>query len=48
MAGATTIIGVDINPAKFELATKLGMTGSLNPKEPVPIFAAAGSEGKWC
>lgn len=31
MAGASTIIGVDINDSKFELATKLGATDLINP-----------------
>ncbi len=33
MVGADKIIGVDINPAKVELATKFGMTDFVNPKE---------------
>ncbi|SET62084.1 S-(hydroxymethyl)glutathione dehydrogenase/class III alcohol dehydrogenase [Stigmatella erecta] len=33
MVGANMIIGVDINPARRELATKLGMTHFVNPKE---------------
>ncbi|MDB4940507.1 MAG: S-(hydroxymethyl)glutathione dehydrogenase [Labilithrix sp.] len=33
MAGADMIIGVDINPAREELARKLGMTHFVNPKE---------------
>ncbi|KXN69117.1 alcohol dehydrogenase [Conidiobolus coronatus NRRL 28638] len=32
-AGASRIIGVDINPSKKELATKLGMTEFVNPKD---------------
>ncbi|KAL3677446.1 hypothetical protein R1sor_027394 [Riccia sorocarpa] len=32
-AGATEIIGVDINPAKFELAKNFGCTKFVNPKE---------------
>jgi len=31
--GASRIIGVDINPDKFALATKLGATECVNPKE---------------
>jgi S-(hydroxymethyl)glutathione dehydrogenase/alcohol dehydrogenase len=31
MAGATTIIGVDINDSKFELAKQLGATEVINP-----------------
>ena len=33
ISGASTIIGVDINPAKFELATKLGATACVNPAD---------------
>jgi len=33
MAGAGRIIGVDINPAKYELARQLGATDFLNPKD---------------
>lgn len=32
MAGASRIIGIDINESKFELATKLGATDLINPK----------------
>lgn len=32
-AGATRIIGVDLNPAKFEFAKKLGCTECLNPAD---------------
>ncbi|MCC4833978.1 S-(hydroxymethyl)glutathione dehydrogenase/class III alcohol dehydrogenase [Shewanella sp. 10N.7] len=32
MAGASRIIGVDLNESKFELATKLGVTDCINPK----------------
>ncbi|MCL1143839.1 S-(hydroxymethyl)glutathione dehydrogenase/class III alcohol dehydrogenase [Shewanella gaetbuli] len=32
MAGASRIIGIDINESKFELATKLGATDCINPK----------------
>jgi S-(hydroxymethyl)glutathione dehydrogenase/alcohol dehydrogenase len=31
--GASRILAVDINPAKFALATKLGATDCINPKE---------------
>lgn len=38
LAGASRIIGVDINPAKFPLATNLGATECVNPKDhPQPI-----------
>ena len=33
MAGAGRIIGVDINTSKFDLATKLGATDLVNPKD---------------
>jgi S-(hydroxymethyl)glutathione dehydrogenase/alcohol dehydrogenase len=33
MVGADVIIGVDINPAKKEIAEKFGMTHFVNPKE---------------
>lgn len=33
MAGASRIIGIDINDSKFELATKLGATDLINPTE---------------
>jgi S-(hydroxymethyl)glutathione dehydrogenase/alcohol dehydrogenase len=33
IAGATQIIAIDINPAKFELAKKLGATHCINPKD---------------
>ncbi|MFB9128600.1 S-(hydroxymethyl)glutathione dehydrogenase/class III alcohol dehydrogenase [Paraburkholderia dipogonis] len=33
MAGADMIVGVDINPARKELAEKFGMTHFVNPKE---------------
>jgi S-(hydroxymethyl)glutathione dehydrogenase/alcohol dehydrogenase len=33
MAGASRIIGIDINEAKFELATQLGATDLINPKD---------------
>lgn len=33
MVGANMIVGVDINPAKKELAEKLGMTHFVNPQE---------------
>ena len=32
-AGAGRIIGVDINPAKFELATQMGATDLINPND---------------
>ncbi|GAM69210.1 S-(hydroxymethyl)glutathione dehydrogenase [Vibrio sp. JCM 19236] len=32
MAGASRIIGIDINESKFELATQLGATDLINPK----------------
>ncbi|XP_060068601.1 alcohol dehydrogenase class-3-like isoform X1 [Ylistrum balloti] len=32
-AGASRIIGIDINPAKFELGKQFGMTEGVNPKD---------------
>ena len=40
MAGAERIIGVDVNPAKRELAGRFGMTDFLNPKEVDDVTAA--------
>ena len=31
--GATHIVGIDVNPKKFELAKKLGCTECINPKD---------------
>jgi S-(hydroxymethyl)glutathione dehydrogenase/alcohol dehydrogenase len=33
MAGASRIIGVDLNPARVELATRFGMTDFVNPSD---------------
>lgn len=33
VAGATRIIGVDINPAKFDKAKEFGATEFVNPKD---------------
>ena len=33
MAGAGRIVAIDINPDKFELATQLGATDTVNPKD---------------
>jgi S-(hydroxymethyl)glutathione dehydrogenase/alcohol dehydrogenase len=33
MAGADKIIGIDLNPGKVELATRLGLTDYINPDE---------------
>lgn len=33
MAGAERIIGIDVNPAKFDMAHKLGATDCINPKD---------------
>ncbi|MBK8172293.1 MAG: S-(hydroxymethyl)glutathione dehydrogenase/class III alcohol dehydrogenase [Sandaracinaceae bacterium] len=33
MAKASRIIGIDVNPSKFELAKKLGATDCINPKD---------------
>ncbi|WP_372699148.1 S-(hydroxymethyl)mycothiol dehydrogenase [Arthrobacter sp. JSM 101049] len=39
LAGATTIIAVDIDPAKVELAKNLGATHGINSKEQDPVEA---------
>ncbi|MBM6621327.1 S-(hydroxymethyl)mycothiol dehydrogenase [Micrococcaceae bacterium RIT802] len=39
LAGATTIIAVDIDPAKVELAKKLGATHGVNSKDQDPVEA---------
>ncbi|KAH7433813.1 hypothetical protein KP509_07G087600 [Ceratopteris richardii] len=33
IAGASRVIGIDINPKKFELAKKFGVTECINPKD---------------
>ncbi|KAL9254511.1 Alcohol dehydrogenase-like 2-like protein [Drosera capensis] len=33
LQGASKIIGIDLNPAKFEIAKKFGVTDVINPKE---------------
>jgi S-(hydroxymethyl)glutathione dehydrogenase/alcohol dehydrogenase len=40
MAGAERIIGIDVNPRKFDLATRLGATDTLNPREVGDVVAA--------
>ena len=40
MAGANRIIGVDVNPAKEELARKFGMTDFIDPKEEANVVEA--------
>jgi S-(hydroxymethyl)glutathione dehydrogenase/alcohol dehydrogenase len=40
MAGAERIIGVDLNPRKFELARQLGATEFVNPSETPDVAAA--------
>lgn len=32
-AGASKIVGIDINPSKFEIAKKFGATEFINPKD---------------
>jgi len=49
MAGASKIIGVDINPDKFEIAKQLGATDCVNSKEvegPIQQHIA-GKMTKW-
>jgi S-(hydroxymethyl)glutathione dehydrogenase/alcohol dehydrogenase len=48
MAKASRIIGVDVNPAKFEFAKKLGATDCVNPKDhkdPVQQVLVAMTDG---
>lgn len=48
-AGASKIIGVDINADKFEMAKKLGATDCVNPKDvegPIQKHIA-GTMTKW-
>ncbi len=40
MAGAERIIGVDLNPRKFELAKQLGASDFVNPKDTPDVAAA--------
>jgi len=40
IAGAERIIGVDLNPRKFELAKAFGATDFLNPKDTPEVAAA--------
>ena len=49
MAGASKIIGVDVNPDKFEIAKQLGATDFVNPKDiegPIQNHIA-GTMTKW-
>ena len=49
MAGASRIIGVDVNNSKREIGSKLGMTDFVNPKElDVPVQShIAGNLTPW-
>jgi S-(hydroxymethyl)glutathione dehydrogenase/alcohol dehydrogenase len=40
MAGADRIIGIDLNPQKFDLAGRLGATDTVNPKNVEDVAAA--------
>ncbi|KAK9755157.1 hypothetical protein RND81_01G005800 [Saponaria officinalis] len=40
ICGATRIIGVDVNPAKFEMGKKFGLTDFVNPKETESVSEA--------
>jgi S-(hydroxymethyl)glutathione dehydrogenase/alcohol dehydrogenase len=40
MAGAERIIGIDVNPRKFDLARRLGVTDTVNPREVGDVVAA--------
>ncbi|KAF7667492.1 hypothetical protein LDENG_00059570 [Lucifuga dentata] len=49
-AGATRIIAVDINPAKFEKAKEFGATDVVNPKdhsEPIQEVLQEMTDGDW-
>lgn len=49
MAGASKIIGIDLNPDKFEIAKQLGATDCVNPKDvegPIQKHIA-GTMTKW-
>ncbi|KAH9616760.1 hypothetical protein KSS87_005470, partial [Heliosperma pusillum] len=37
LCGATRIIGVDVNPTKFEIGKKFGLTDFFNPKETASV-----------
>ncbi|KAH9613036.1 hypothetical protein KSS87_020855 [Heliosperma pusillum] len=37
LCGATKIIGVDVNPSKFEIGKKFGLTDFVNPKETASV-----------
>jgi S-(hydroxymethyl)glutathione dehydrogenase/alcohol dehydrogenase len=39
LVGANRIVGVDINPAKVDLATRFGMTDFVNPNDGDPVEA---------
>ncbi|KAK9096361.1 hypothetical protein Sjap_021858 [Stephania japonica] len=48
LSGASRIIGVDLNPSRFELAKKFGVTEFLNPKDhdkPIQEAIAAITDG---
>ena len=45
LAGATTIIAVDIDPAKVDLAKTLGATHGVNSREEDPVAAIQGLTG---
>ena len=39
LAGASTVIGVDVDPRKLELATRFGATHTVNSAEQDPVEA---------
>ena len=41
-AGATRIIGVDLNPDKFAIAKEFGCTDCVNPKDHEKVRPSAG------
>jgi len=46
-AGAKRIFGIDVNPKKFEIATKLGATECLNPKDTDSIVKTLMEKTTW-
>jgi len=46
-SGAKRIFGIDVNPKKFEMATKLGATDCLNPKETESIVKTLLEKTTW-
>jgi aryl-alcohol dehydrogenase len=49
VAGCTTIVGIDVRPARLELAGELGATDVVNAAEldPVEAIKKATGRGTW-